>query len=226
MRTSTFAASALGMAALAVAQDGLVSITPSSRVTTTSPTTSPTTFASGTTTIKMFEAAETSVAATDFVGSIINVNAIATTVLINCRDPSNTDCVGGMTMTAGASTFHLAYATAEPVEGVEVTISYVQDCKVVSSTQAATCANTVEATASADGQKSATTSSATVTFASAEIFYDDLLITAGVDKLNSPQATQTPGAGAAIAPPVPTGSFGLSVGGMAAAAVVAAAGLL
>lgn len=97
----------------------------------------------------------------------------------------------------------------------------------MSSTQAATCTNTVEATASAGGQKSATTSSATVTFASAEIFYDDLLITAGIDKLNSPQATQTPtGAGAAIAPPVPTGSFGLSVGGMAAAAVVAAAGLL
>jgi hypothetical protein len=107
--------------------------------------------------------------------------------------------------------------------GIPVTVIAELGCDVISSTQAATCKATGIVSASADGHKTDTTTSSTVTIASTEIFYDDLLITAGVDKLTSPQATQTPKGAAA---PVPTGSLGLSVGGMAAAAVVAAAGFL
>ncbi|KAF3402241.1 hypothetical protein DPV78_004028 [Talaromyces pinophilus] len=217
MRTSTFAASALGMATVAAAQNGLISA--SSRVTTPSPTT----FASGTTTIKIFEAGPTSLDASGLVGSIIDINAIATTVLIDCADPSDDSCVGGMTMTAGPSTWGYSYTTQEVIYGVDASITYRLGCDVISSTQAATCKVTEIVSASADGQKTDTTSAITTTYGSAQIFYDDLLITAGVDKLTSPQATQTPKGAAA---PVPTGSLGLSVGGMAAAAVVAAAGLL
>jgi hypothetical protein len=208
------------MATLAAAQNGLISA--SSRVTTPSPTT----FASGTTTIKIFEAAETSVDAAGLAGSIIAINAIATTILVECIDDDICSGAGVMTMTAGPSTWGYAYTTEEEVYGVPVTIIAELGCDVISSTQAATCKVTGIASASADGQKTDTTSSSTVTFVSSEIFYDDLLITAGVDKLTSPQATETPKGAAAVAAPVPTGSFGLSVGGMAAAAVVAAAGLL
>ena len=128
-----------------------------------------------------------------------------------------------MTMTAGPSTWGYIYTTEEELYGIPVTVTAEIGCDVISSTQAATCKVTGIASASADGEKTDTTSSSTVTYASSEIFYDDLLITAGVDKLTSPQATETPKGAAA---PVPTGSLGLSVGGMAAAAVVAAAGLL
>lgn len=217
MRTSTFAASALGMATLAAAQNGLISA--SSRVTTPSPTT----FASGTTTIKIFEAAETSVDAAGLAGSIININAIATTILVECIDTHICADQVAITMTAGPSTWGYAYTTQLELRGIPVTIITDLGCDVISSTQAATCKGTGIVSASTDGQKVDTTTYNTVTLASTEIFYDDLLITAGVDKLTSPQATQTPKGAAA---PVPTGSLGLSVGGMAAAAVVAAAGLL
>lgn len=218
MRTSTFAASALGMATLVAAQDGLISA--SSRVTTPSPTT----FASGTTTIKIFEAAETSVDAAGLAGSIIDINAIATTILVECID-TDVCSDGTMTMVAGPSTWGYAFTTVEEAYGIPVHITAQLGCDVISSTQAATCSATEIVSASADGQKTDTTSSSTITYASAQIFYDDLLITAGVDKLTSPQATETP-KGAAAPGPVPTGSLGLSVGGMAAAAVVAAAGML
>lgn len=217
MRTS-FAVTAFGMAALAVAQNGLISA--SSRTTTPSPTT----FASGTTTIRIFEAAETFVDASGLAGSIINANAIATTVLVQCTD--NDACgMGSITMTAGPSTWGYAVTTQEEAYGGVVTVTIELGCDVISSTQAATCKATEIATASYDGQKTDSTSSSTVTFASTDIFYNDLLITAGVEKLTSPQATETP-KGAAAPGPVPTGSLGVSVGGMAAAAVVAAAGLL
>ncbi|RAO70590.1 uncharacterized protein BHQ10_006602 [Talaromyces amestolkiae] len=219
MRTSTFAASALGMATLAAAQNGLISNSASSRVTTPSPTT----FASGTTTIKIFEAAETSVDAAGLAGSIININAIATTILVECIDTDICDSQASMTMVAGPSTWGYAYTTVEELYGIPVHITAQLACNVVSSTQAATCTATEIVSASADGQKTDTTSTSTTTYASAQIFYDDLLITAGVEKLTSPQATETPKGAAA---PVPTGNLGLSVGGMAAAAVVAAAGLL
>ncbi|EEA23080.1 hypothetical protein TMatcc_001941 [Talaromyces marneffei ATCC 18224] len=220
MRTS-FAATALSMAALAAAQGGLISNLASSGVTTASPTT----FASGTTTIKMFEAGETNPGMTDYYGSIISADAVATTVLVNCRNPSDKNCVGGVTMVGGPSTWHLAVTTIQPAYGVDLTIAVIDDCKITASTQAI-CGNTIEGTASAGGQKTTTASSSTRTYASSEIYYDDLLITAGVEKLTSPQATQTPKGAGAVAAPVPTGNFGLTVGGMAAAAVVAAAGLL
>lgn len=220
MRTSTVAASALGMATLAAAQNGLLSNIASSRVTTTP---APTTFASGTTTIKIFEAAETSVDAAGLAGSIIDANALATTILVECYDTGICDGQASMTMIAGPSTWGYTYTTAEMAYGGNVQVTVREACNVVSSTQAATCTATEIVSASVDGQSSATTSSATMTYASAQIFYDDLLITAGVEKLTSPQATETPKGAAA---PVPTGNLGLSVGGMAAAAVVAAAGLL
>lgn len=223
MRTSTFAATTLGLAALVAAQDGLIGISSSARVTAPSPTT----FASGTTTIKIFEAGETTLGVSGLAGSIINVNAVATTILVNCVDPTDEDCQGGITMTAGTSTWGYEYTTQQVVYGYPVTIVAEMDCNVISSTQAATCAVTAEVTASAEGHSTASTKTSTSVYPSNEIFYDDLLITAGVEKLTSPQATETPkGAGAAIAPPVPTGGFGLGVSGMAAAAVVAAAGLL
>ncbi|EED14975.1 conserved hypothetical protein [Talaromyces stipitatus ATCC 10500] len=212
MRSTTFAVTALGMAALATAQDGLISNSKAS-------TPSPTTFASGTTTIKIFEAGETGLDPSGYAGSIININAAATTVLLNCVDPNDENCQSGITMTAGASTWGYQWTTEETFYGYPVTVVAKMGCNVISSTQEATCVVTAEATASAEGQKTTSISSTTTVFPSKEITYEALLITAGVEKLASPQATATPkGAGAVVAPPVPTGSFKL--GGMAAAAKI------
>lgn len=118
--------------------------------------------------------------------------------------------------------------TKKELYGVPVTITIAENCNIVSSTEAATCTGTKIISASVEGHSTATSTIVTTTYSASDIKYDALLVTAGVEKLNSPQATQTPkGAGAmVVAPPVATGHFGLSLNGMAAAAIVAAAGML
>lgn len=71
---------------------------------------------------------------------------------------------------------------------------------------------------SVQGVSTSTTTSTTISFESEDIMYRDLAVTAGVSKLTAPEATQTPEGGAA-----PGAVNGKGIGGLAAAAVAAAA---
>ncbi|OKL56624.1 hypothetical protein UA08_08218 [Talaromyces atroroseus] len=221
---ATFTAAAAAFLAMTVAgQTTSSDSTTQSLSTTAAPSAS-----SGSTYIALFEAGySTTLNASNLAGSIISANADATTIALNCIE-INSECNGEtITLTQGPSTWVVDYSTQLSKNNVEVTLTLDTDCNIVSSTAAATCTVTEIARVSADGESSASTFSTTETFASSQIYYDQLLITAGVDKLTSPQATKTPSSAAGVvAAPLPTGNVGMGVGGMAAAAMVAVAGML
>ena len=181
--------------------------------------------ASSGTHIPIFGAGATTIPVSGVAGSIVKADSTATTIALNCLN--DTSCAIGtkpLTLTQGPSTLVADIVTQADMEGNSGTISAAVACNIISSTQAATCIAT--ATVSV-GQGIAITTTITTTIPSSDISYEQLLITAGTEKLNSPSATHTPGGAAGlVAPPVPTGNMAIGIGGMAAAAVVALAGML
>lgn len=184
--------------------------------------------ASTSTHIPVFGVGTTTIPVSGVAGSIVGADSTATTIALNCYN--DTSCIIGtspLTFTQGPSTLIADIVTQTDVEGYTGTITAAVACNIISSTKAATCAATGTVTIGAQGQSSAITITTTTTIASSQIVYEQLLITAGVEKLNSPSAAQTSsGAAGLIAAPVPTGNMAIGVGGMAAAAVVAVAGML
>lgn len=181
--------------------------------------------ASSGTHIAIFGAGGTTIPVSGVAGSIVGADSTATTIALNCLN--DTSCAIGTkpyTLTQGPSTLIADIVTQAGIEGNSGAITAAVACNITSSTQAATCIAT--ATVSI-GQGIAITTSITTTIASSDISYEQLLITAGIEKLNSPSATHTAGGAAGlVAPPVPTGNMAIGFGGMAAAAVVAVAGML
>jgi hypothetical protein len=220
--SSTLAAVAAFLAMTVAGESTTANSTSQSLTTTAAPSAS-----SGSTYISLFEAGySATLGASNLAGSIIDANAVATTIAINCIEV-NADCDGGTkTLTQGPSTWVIDYTTRASIDNVDATMAIDMDCNIASST-AATCTLTEVVKLSADGEKTSSTASTTETFSGSQVYYDQLLITAGLDKLTSPQATETPsGAAGVVAAPLPTGNVGMGVGGIAAAAIVAVAGML
>lgn len=156
---------------------------------------------------------------TGLAGSIVDANAVATTIAIDCSD-GGSDCDGiswPITAIQGPSTRGGSFVVQTEVYGVEATVTYGNNCEITGTTQAATCTETIGVNA----QDTSSTTTTTVSASGTDIAIQSLLITAGVDKLNRPQATETP---TGAAPAAVTGHMGLTFGG--AAAVAAAAALL
>ncbi|KAE8550599.1 hypothetical protein TMatcc_008642 [Talaromyces marneffei ATCC 18224] len=192
-------------------------------------TTSPASSGSASSThIPLFGVGATTIPISGVAGSIVGADSTATTIALNCNN--GTPCVLGtnpITLTQGRSTWVADIVTQASIEGRSATVTAAVACKIISSTQAATCTATVTIGVEAQGQSSALTITTTTSLASSQINYEQLLITAGVEKLNNPSAAQTPsGAAGLVLAPVPTGNMAIGVGGMAAAAVVAVAGML
>lgn len=184
--------------------------------------------ASSSTHVPVFGVGATTLPVSGVAGSIVGADSTATTIALNCLDDTN--CVIGtkpVTLTQGPSTLIADIVTSADIEGQSGTITAAVACNIISSTQAATCIATGTISLGAQGQGSAVTITTTTSIPSSQINYEQLLITAGVEKLNNPSATQTSsGAAGVVAAPVPTGNLAIGVGGMAAAAVVAVAGIL
>jgi hypothetical protein len=87
--------------------------------------------------------------------------------------------------------------------------------------QSASCAETIKINDEVDDKKASSTISTTIQAPSNSVTLESFLITAGLEILNSPQATETLGA----APAPVSGHMGLTLGGAVAGAVAAVAAL-
>lgn len=183
---------------------------------------------SSSTHIPIFGVGTTTIPVSGVAGSIVEVDSTATIIALKCQ--SDTSCAIGaspITVTQGPSTLIADIVTQTDIQGNSATITAAVDCNIISSTQAATCTATGTISFGAQGQDSAITITTTTTIPSSRINYEQLLITAGVEKLNNPSASQTAkGAAGMVVAPIPTGNMAVGVGGFAAAAVVAVAGIL
>ena len=172
--------------------------------------------------------------------SIVSANALATTLALQCKpdawDPlctvkSNPPTI---TITEGPSTFTMSAVYPTKSAGVDGVMTLVQGCNITSSTKGAGCSVdfTVDLSGSATGSggvtgagtgtKTATSTSLQTRLREDEIYYRPVTVTAGVEKLNAPEATQMPGAGSGGG----SGTGAGGIGGVAAAAVAAAAMLI
>ncbi|RHZ66710.1 putative GPI anchored cell wall protein [Aspergillus thermomutatus] len=170
-----------------------------------------------TTEVQVFNAGPTTLPLHAVEASIVDANAVATTLAIS-----------PFTITQGPSTYTVSAVYSASAGGVEETYTVVQDCDITSSTQLAVCSMSARVEVSALGAKTFTTSSATLTFSSHDIWYTPIVVTAGVEKLTASKATQTPASDAGVnAAAVNAASGNMGLGQAAAAAVAAAAlGLL
>ncbi|KAJ9299880.1 hypothetical protein DTO271G3_2764 [Paecilomyces variotii] len=135
-------------------------------------------------------------------------------MVLDCADAPSVKCAlhQPFTVTEGPSTWSVSAIFSGTTAGIEATITIDQKCKVTSSTQLASCSESVGLQVSTDGLSTSTGTTTITSYSSDEIYYPTMTVTGGIDKLNQPQATQTPDAAA--------GRVGM---GEAAAAAVAAA---
>ncbi|QKX63273.1 uncharacterized protein TRUGW13939_10442 [Talaromyces rugulosus] len=161
---------------------------------------------------------------TGMAGSIVDANSVATTIAVECTDDAAGcgNLSGPITAIQGPSTRGGTFVVKTETNGIEATMTVENSCQITGATQSASCAETIKINGEAGGQKASSTMSTTIQAKSNGITLEPLLITAGLEKLNSPQATETPGA----APAPVTGNMGLTLGGAAAGAVAAVAALL
>lgn len=181
-----------------------------------------TTALSQTTTLKVSDAGESALPLTDIAASVVEVNALETILALNCA-PNATASICPLetpfTLTYGPSTASLNAVYATKTSGVQAKMSLVEGCDITSSTQGASCSMSMVMGMSVRGVSTSTTTTTTTSFGEEDITYRDLAVTAGVSKLTAPEATQTPEGGAAPGAVV----NGKGIGGLAAAAVAAAA---
>ncbi|KAJ5728207.1 hypothetical protein N7493_004537 [Penicillium malachiteum] len=151
--------------------------------------------------------------------SIIGLNVDYTTYEVDCLSGApTTDCSVNAPYTVVAGPTTLSYSRSLPVEAYGATVAVTMDvaCSFTHSTESAVCKATEWA--SYEGQSSST--STTMSYATNEVVYKPLTITAGLDKLSSPQATETPNAADAPHRPLVTAAP------LGAAAIIAVVGLL
>ncbi|KAF7171631.1 hypothetical protein CNMCM6106_006042 [Aspergillus hiratsukae] len=131
--------------------------------------------------------------------SIVDANAGATTLAIHCEgnvypaNPPDGACAvcSPYTITQGYSTYSVSAVYSVSAGGVEETHTVVQDCDITASTSLAACTLSAKVEVSVLGRVTTTTSSATATLHSDDIWYTPVLVTAGEEKLTASRATQT-----------------------------------
>ncbi|PWY71597.1 hypothetical protein BO94DRAFT_539551 [Aspergillus sclerotioniger CBS 115572] len=163
--------------------------TPAMMQTTTAPTT---------TYIKVFE--ENIVFYSHFfselVGSIVNVDTDQdqTTIAINCIQSLLANCSTrslGMppTFTMGPSTFIYSWSSTRHNSQAYTIDVQAEGCKIFSSTESASCWLYASYWHSDNATSTSTSVTENVTMNSADITYDTLMVTAGVEKLLAPATT-------------------------------------
>jgi hypothetical protein len=170
---------------------------PSSSTLSTATTTVP--LSASTTVLQIFQAmppdnplSEELSGITAIAGSIIDANAVATTIEWECL-PDATKCLNTkpVTITEGPSTFAKTVTAVAHEYGRAATVAVDDDC-AISATSYATCIYT----RSIEVGDQTTKTTATKTFGPDAVFYKPMTITAGISKLLRPESTQTPTAAA------------------------------
>ncbi|KAA8642616.1 hypothetical protein EYZ11_010109 [Aspergillus tanneri] len=176
--------------------------------------------AAETTEIQMFYPdGEVTIAPHSLAASIINVHAGATTYQVKCVDDSDAcELAVPATVTQGPSEFTMNAVVVTGAGGIKGTGTVQEACKITSSTQGASCSVSVGIEVSTLGVSTSTSWTTATSIDSDDITYRAVTVTADVNKLNSPQATEAAEAAGVAA--------GVQYGGAAAAAVIAAIGLL
>jgi hypothetical protein len=176
-----------------------------------------TTVAAETTEIQMFyPEGEVTFAPHSLQASIINANAEATTYQVKCVDDSDVcDLAVPATVTQGPSAFTMNAVVVTGTLGVKGTGTVQEACQITSSTQGASCSISLGLEFNTLGISTSTSWTTATSIKGDDITYRAIPVTAGVNKLNSPQATESPGVAASV-----------QYGGAAAAAVIAAIGML
>ncbi|RMJ25074.1 hypothetical protein PHISP_04057 [Aspergillus sp. HF37] len=127
-------------------------------------------------------------------GSIVDANALATTIAIECL-PNATRCAGEtQTITEGPSTYAktMVVTLTDPYD---ITMSASYDCQVSASSYM-TCTDSITVSLDALGTETKTQTVITTTYGPADATHRPLTITGGISKLHRPKATQTPTAAA------------------------------
>ncbi|EAU34051.1 predicted protein [Aspergillus terreus NIH2624] len=157
-----------------------------------------TTVAAETTEIQMFyPEGEVTFAPHSLQASIINANADATTYQVKCVDDSDVcDLAVPATVTQGPSAFTMNAVVVTGTLGVKGTGTVQEACQITSSTQGASCSISLGLEFNTLGISTSTSWTTATSIKGDDITYRAIPVTAGVNKLNSPQATESPGVAA------------------------------
>ncbi|KAJ5601577.1 hypothetical protein N7510_011111 [Penicillium lagena] len=155
--------------------------------------------------------------ATNLAGSVVGINAEATTYHVECMSgAANLACsIDPYTLIAGPTTVDIQRTLPFELDGVTVSLTDGLACSFTRKTESAQC--TIKATASYDGSSSATTITSSI--ATDQVTHFPLTVTGGLSLFNSPQATETPDAAAGPHHPL------ITAAPLGAAAALAAAAL-
>ncbi|PWY82975.1 hypothetical protein BO70DRAFT_361902 [Aspergillus heteromorphus CBS 117.55] len=138
----------------------------------------------------------------DMAGSIVAVDTTnnQTTIAVNCIQSLLANCSFSsyalpITVTKGLSTFSLSLSSTRKKAADYTIFVQTQECVVISSTESASCVVFTSWWYSNSSTSTSMSKTATVTLSPAQITYDSLLVTAGVEKLQNtlaPSATAGP----------------------------------
>lgn len=142
---------------------------------------------------------------TSVAGSVAGINAVATTYAIDCLDGAKKeDCQikTPWTLIQGPQTFSFTGVYTAWSTGANA-VYVTRDIKCsYTSTQSASCSMSYKATGTVNGVSSSTSTSSSAKSISATEY--GMPITGGLKSFTAPQATETPGAAAAVAKPLIT----------------------
>ncbi|KAL3482567.1 hypothetical protein BJX62DRAFT_221448 [Aspergillus germanicus] len=137
---------------------------------------------------------------TSIAASVVSINAQATTYEVSClKGAASESCSikDPWTITQGVNTMRLnaEYTAFAWTPAVTATLDY--DCSFESSSISADCTFSFAYSGSTDGTELKSSYSTHTSIASDHVEYYQLEVTGGLDKFDEPEATETPGNGAA-----------------------------
>ncbi|RAK95678.1 uncharacterized protein BO80DRAFT_393461, partial [Aspergillus ibericus CBS 121593] len=124
-----------------------------------------------------------------FDASVVSAGSGTTVLALECK--GNCPVSSTYTITAGPSTYADNQVFTGSANGLSVTTSQTHACNITSSTQGASCSVSVGVYASVSGHQSSSVATTATSYDSDDYWYAPVTVTAGLEKLNSPRATQT-----------------------------------
>lgn len=133
----------------------------------------------------------------DVRGSIVNANAMATTVALECQGD---ECAYSrpITVTEGPSTWYASAIISSKDNDLDARVTRLEDCNIIDETKSAVCHLSQSIDVNVMGVTSSRTLyDTTTTFPGDQITYQTLTVTGGVQKLKQVEPTRTPNAASA-----------------------------
>lgn len=131
-------------------------------------------------------------------GSVVNVNASTTTILIDCRSSATAQCSSSgyilpQTLTAGPSFQGYYYDITSYYNRTIYIVTGTLDCNMTSSTLGASCYSSLSNWVSSGTNSSSTVWSTTVSISSFNLKYNTLTVSSGLEKLQTTATAASPG---------------------------------